>query len=62
MRLVGENASLELARIEVGAKGTPAGGDVLLGVSVRAYGYSASDQVWIAAAAWKGFLREMHAL
>ena len=53
---------LSIVRIELGAPGTPAEGDLLLDVSVSSSGYSAADQVWVLAEEWRRFTQELSEL
>ena len=63
MRLAGDDGRLlQIERSECGPPGTPGDGDLLLNVSVRVFGYSASDQSWVVEQAWVGFLSQLRVL
>jgi len=62
MRLDGDKSFLEIAVAELGPRGTPGDGDVLLNVTANVRNYSGADQSWVVAAAWEGFLAELRAL
>lgn len=59
VRIVGEAGSVELERAEFGGPNTPADEDILLNISVQVRGYSAQDQMWISAGAWRLFLERL---
>ena len=63
MELKGANGQLlAIERSSFGAPGTPASEDILLNVTVKVYGYSASDQAWVTANDWRSFLWELREL
>jgi hypothetical protein len=62
MRLEGDDSFLELDRSELGAPGTPSDRDVLLNVTARASGYSASDQAWVVERDLDRFVTELRNL
>jgi hypothetical protein len=62
MRLVGGEGLLELERSETGERGTPGESDILLNVTVEVSSYSATDQSWVVADEWNGFLGQLREL
>ena len=63
MRLDGDTGQvLTIERSGSGEPGTPGDEDLLLSVTVVVGGYSASDQVWIVAQDWRGFMNELRTL
>jgi hypothetical protein len=62
MKLIGEKGFLELEPSEIGERGTPGEGDILLNVAVKAWSYSAADHSWVMAGDWDRFLLELKAL
>jgi hypothetical protein len=63
MRVQGDHEQfLELTRSAFGEPATPARDDLLLSIAVQVEGYSAADQAWIAAEAWRGFLSQLRHL
>jgi hypothetical protein len=62
MKLNGDGGILEITLAEIGPRGTPGDGDVLLNVTANVRNYTAVDREWVVAGAWEGFLAELRAL
>ncbi len=63
MRLDGDTGQvLKIECSSFGEPGTPGDEDLLLNVTVVVGGYSASDQAWVVAQDWRGFMKELRTL
>lgn len=62
MKIEAQDALIEISVAELGPPGTPGDDDLLLKITARVSGYSASDQAWVTGNDWQEFLAEFCAL